>query len=94
MVDSEECGLTSIQRCDRVENESGWSLKVTGSVGSRWKKKWVAPECNCGIYAILFMSGTDMNPNRLFFRCSYFKVGLLTIKILFILFSIDAHTSR
>ncbi|KAL4397412.1 hypothetical protein AHAS_Ahas01G0189300 [Arachis hypogaea] len=36
-------------------------------------KKWVAPECNCGVYAILFMSETDINPNRLFFQCSHFK---------------------
>ncbi|KAL4398070.1 hypothetical protein AHAS_Ahas01G0255100 [Arachis hypogaea] len=73
MVHSEERGSTSNRRSARDENESSWSLNVTGSVGSRWKKKWVAPECNCGIYAILFMSGTDMNPNRLFFRCPYFK---------------------
>ncbi|KAL4349172.1 hypothetical protein AHAS_Ahas10G0015400 [Arachis hypogaea] len=73
MVDSEKCGLTSNRRSGRVENKSSWSLKVTRSVGSRWKKKWVAPECYCGIYAILFMSGTDMKPNRLFFRCPYFK---------------------
>lgn len=94
MVGSEEHGSTSNRQSWRVENESGWSLKVTGSVGSRLKKKWVAPECNYGIYAILFMSGTNMNPKRLFFRCSYFKVGLLTIKILFTLFLIDGHTSR
>ncbi|KAL4305962.1 hypothetical protein AHAS_Ahas16G0130700 [Arachis hypogaea] len=45
-----------------------------------WKKKRVVLECNCGIYAILFMSGTDINPNRLFFRCSYFKTPTLHYK--------------
>ncbi|KAL4398704.1 hypothetical protein AHAS_Ahas01G0318500 [Arachis hypogaea] len=43
--------------------------------GERNKKKWVAPECNCGTHAILFMSETELNPDRLFFGCLYFKTS-------------------
>ncbi|MED6216084.1 hypothetical protein PIB30_004109 [Stylosanthes scabra] len=48
-----------------------------GSSGSgnalKKKSKFIAPECNCGTYAILFMSSTCGNPNRLFYGCPYFK---------------------
>ncbi|MED6201055.1 hypothetical protein PIB30_091283 [Stylosanthes scabra] len=39
----------------------------------RKKSKFLAPKCNCGTYAILFMSSTLENPNRLFYGCPYFK---------------------
>ncbi|MED6144227.1 hypothetical protein PIB30_013834 [Stylosanthes scabra] len=39
----------------------------------RRKKKFSAPNCDCGAYAILFQSSTSANPNRLFFGCSKFK---------------------
>ncbi|XLR32481.1 hypothetical protein S83_060381 [Arachis hypogaea] len=37
------------------------------------KKKFEHPHCNCGRYAILFESGTRLNPSRLF-CCCYFKI--------------------
>ncbi|QHO16017.1 hypothetical protein DS421_10g299950 [Arachis hypogaea] len=56
-------------------NDEGRSISVSsvGSAGARKKKRFVAPKCNCGIHAILFMSSTQLNPNRLFFGCPYFK---------------------
>ncbi|MED6112656.1 hypothetical protein PIB30_063586 [Stylosanthes scabra] len=33
----------------------------------------VAPKCSCGAYAILYLSKTVNNPNRLFFGCPFFK---------------------
>ncbi|MED6194990.1 hypothetical protein PIB30_033806 [Stylosanthes scabra] len=54
----------------------GWSDSM-GSSGSgsalKNKSKFIAHECHCGTYAILFMSSTCGNPNRLFYGCPYFK---------------------
>ncbi|RYR58719.1 hypothetical protein Ahy_A05g024606 [Arachis hypogaea] len=36
-------------------------------------KDGVAPKCFCGEHAILFMSKTSSNPNRLFFDCPFYK---------------------
>ncbi|MED6146696.1 hypothetical protein PIB30_036932 [Stylosanthes scabra] len=57
-------------------NGDGWSatLGSSGSAGAlKRKSKFLAPECNCGTFAILFMSSTLGNPNRLFYGCPYFK---------------------
>ncbi|MED6189109.1 hypothetical protein PIB30_092531 [Stylosanthes scabra] len=32
-----------------------------------------APKCHCGVYAVLYLSKTSTNPNRLFFGCPFFK---------------------
>ncbi|MED6159577.1 hypothetical protein PIB30_043524 [Stylosanthes scabra] len=32
-----------------------------------------APKCHCGVYVVLCLSKTSKNPNRLFFRCPFFK---------------------
>ncbi|QHO54364.1 uncharacterized protein DS421_2g56110 [Arachis hypogaea] len=37
------------------------------------KKKFTAPTCNCGTYAILFESFTKDTPKQAFCRCFYFK---------------------
>ncbi|QHO53472.1 uncharacterized protein DS421_2g48260 [Arachis hypogaea] len=60
-----------------ASNDEGRSIFVSsvGSAGARKKKKFVAPKCNCGIHAILFMSSTQSNPNRLFFGCPNFKTA-------------------
>ncbi|XP_057739908.1 uncharacterized protein At4g04775-like [Arachis stenosperma] len=57
-------------------NDEGRSISVSsvGSAGVRKKKRFVTPKCNCGIHAILFMSSTQLNSNRLFFGCPYFKI--------------------
>ncbi|MED6168854.1 hypothetical protein PIB30_015472 [Stylosanthes scabra] len=54
----------------------GWSgsMGSSGSISALKKRsKFIAPECNCGTFAILFMSFTLRNPNRLFYGCPYFK---------------------
>ncbi|QHN86725.1 uncharacterized protein DS421_16g548700 [Arachis hypogaea] len=51
------------------------SVSSVGSAGARKKKRFVASRCNCGIHAILFMSSTQSNPNRLFFGCPNFKTA-------------------
>ncbi|MED6181904.1 hypothetical protein PIB30_023746 [Stylosanthes scabra] len=59
-----------------VGDGEGWSATKasSGSAGGLKKKsRFVSPECNCGSYAILFMSSTLRNPNRLFYECPYFK---------------------
>ncbi|MED6218542.1 hypothetical protein PIB30_027468 [Stylosanthes scabra] len=57
-------------------NGDGWSGTL-GSFGSgnalKKKIKFIAPKCNCGTFAILFMSSTLGNPNRLFYGCPYSK---------------------
>ncbi|MED6168858.1 hypothetical protein PIB30_015692 [Stylosanthes scabra] len=66
-----------------LRNPRSWS-GTCGSgksgAGGEWirrKKKFAAPRCNCGAYAILFHSSTSGNPNRLFFGCSNFKTSTL-----------------
>ncbi|MED6127857.1 hypothetical protein PIB30_092141 [Stylosanthes scabra] len=51
----------------------GFGRSSGGGGWSRRKKKFPAPRCKCGSYAILFQSSTVGNPNRLFFGCSNFK---------------------
>ncbi|QHO60213.1 uncharacterized protein LOC110269547 [Arachis ipaensis] len=60
-----------------VSNDEGRSISVSsvGSAGARKKKRFVAPKCNYGIHAILFMSSTQSNPNMLFFGCPNFKTA-------------------
>ncbi|XP_020970027.1 uncharacterized protein LOC110268315 [Arachis ipaensis] len=33
----------------------------------------VAPRCFCGVYAIMYMSRTISNPNRVFLGCPFYK---------------------
>ncbi|MED6111883.1 hypothetical protein PIB30_056421 [Stylosanthes scabra] len=47
----------------------------TGGEIKRRMRKFVAPRCRCGAYAILFQSSTSDNPNRLFFGCLNFKTS-------------------
>ncbi|MED6202253.1 hypothetical protein PIB30_103475 [Stylosanthes scabra] len=59
-------------------NDDGWSAALGSSrsagVGALKKRsKFVAPKCNCRAFAILFMSSTLGNPNRIFYGCPYFK---------------------
>ncbi|MED6199298.1 hypothetical protein PIB30_074728, partial [Stylosanthes scabra] len=54
----------------------GWSVTKRSSESAsamKKKSKFLASECKCGAYAILFMSSTLGNPNRLFYGCPYFK---------------------
>ncbi|RYR38254.1 hypothetical protein Ahy_A09g043230 [Arachis hypogaea] len=38
-------------------------------------KDGISPKCFCGVYAIMFMSKTSNNPNRLFLGCPFYKVS-------------------
>ncbi|XP_057745203.1 uncharacterized protein At4g04775-like [Arachis stenosperma] len=60
-----------------ASDDEGRSISVSsvGSAGAKMKKRFVALKCNCGIHAILFMSSTKSNPNRLFFGCPNFKIA-------------------
>ncbi|QHN76831.1 uncharacterized protein DS421_19g647360 [Arachis hypogaea] len=60
-----------------ASDDEGRSISVSsvGSAGARMKKRFVAPKCNCGMHAILFMSSTQSNPKKLFFRCLNFKTA-------------------
>ncbi|RYQ93085.1 hypothetical protein Ahy_B09g099344 [Arachis hypogaea] len=40
-------------------------------------KDGVSPKCFCGENAIMFMSKTSNNPNRLFLGCSFYKMSTL-----------------
>ncbi|MED6153032.1 hypothetical protein PIB30_097632 [Stylosanthes scabra] len=59
--------------CDRAVGGESWSTTSSHRGASTKKKRFVAPMCHYGTYAILFESSTQMNPNRLFFGCSHFK---------------------
>ncbi|XLR31903.1 hypothetical protein S83_059803 [Arachis hypogaea] len=72
----------SSSRTVEESSEAGKNLcwsPTLGSIGSirektnQGKKRFVAPRCHCGTYAILFQSSTAENSNRLFFCCSMFK---------------------
>ncbi|MED6225509.1 hypothetical protein PIB30_094416 [Stylosanthes scabra] len=75
----------SASNCDSGKDEGkgdseGWSAMKGSSESVRAlkkKSKFLAPECNCEAYAILFMSLTLENPNRLFYGCPYFKTPAL-----------------
>ncbi|QHN78711.1 uncharacterized protein [Arachis hypogaea] len=62
---------------DVVNDESrSATTGSSGSVGPRKtmkKKRFNAPRCYCGTHAILFLSSTELNPNRLFYGCPNFK---------------------
>ncbi|MED6167949.1 hypothetical protein PIB30_007621 [Stylosanthes scabra] len=63
---------------DRVSSESRRSSSAmrgffAAKVGN--ERDGVAPKCNCGVYAVWYLSNTSKNPNRLFFGCPFFKIG-------------------
>ncbi|RYR01825.1 hypothetical protein Ahy_B06g080690 [Arachis hypogaea] len=51
----------------------------------------VAPRCFCGVYAIMYMSKTISNPNRVFLCCPFYKGNQLHCK--FFLW-VDEHLAR
>ncbi|RYR39941.1 hypothetical protein Ahy_A09g045580 [Arachis hypogaea] len=60
---------------DGLNDDGSIFVSFVGSAEARKKKRFVALKCNCGIHAILFISSTHLNPNRLFFGCPYFKIA-------------------
>ncbi|KAL4394651.1 hypothetical protein AHAS_Ahas02G0173300 [Arachis hypogaea] len=66
----ERCASSNL----RAGDSWSYSMNSNESIVGRRKKRWVSPKCCCGSDAVLFMSGTKSNPNRLFLRCPKFKL--------------------
>ncbi|MED6136064.1 hypothetical protein PIB30_052482 [Stylosanthes scabra] len=51
------------------------SSSTQGIFTAKVSKEWdgAAPKCHCRVYAVLYLSKTSKNPNRLFFGCPFFK---------------------
>ncbi|MED6180608.1 hypothetical protein PIB30_011644 [Stylosanthes scabra] len=60
-----------------------------GKVGN--ERDGAAPKCRCGVYAIVYLSKTSKNPNRLFFGYPFFKIGGPHCKFLLWL---DEHAAK
>ncbi|RYR49646.1 hypothetical protein Ahy_A07g036176 [Arachis hypogaea] len=68
------------ERCSSSNLQDGgdsWSYSMNSnqSIVGRRKKRWVSPKCYCGSDAILLISRTKNNPNRLFLHCPKFKTA-------------------
>ncbi|MED6174763.1 hypothetical protein PIB30_072124 [Stylosanthes scabra] len=63
-----ESAATSSRRRERSSSTQGVNVPRF-----REEMSGVAPKCRCGVYAILYLSKTVSNPNRLFFGCPFFK---------------------
>ncbi|MED6196421.1 hypothetical protein PIB30_047304 [Stylosanthes scabra] len=62
-------GAGSSRRSDRSSSSTqGVYLPKPGE-----ERDGVAPKCWCGMYAILYLSRIERNPNRLFFGCPFFR---------------------
>ncbi|MED6210146.1 hypothetical protein PIB30_061427, partial [Stylosanthes scabra] len=59
------------RRSERSSSTQGVYLSTPGE-----ERDGIASKCSCGVYAILYLSKTSMNPNRLFFGCPFFRGGL------------------
>ncbi|QHO53240.1 uncharacterized protein DS421_2g46140 [Arachis hypogaea] len=55
------------------EGRSPLSVSAGSVAAPKKKNKFIAPRCRCGAHSILFLSSTELNPNRLFFGCPHFK---------------------
>ncbi|KAL4286527.1 hypothetical protein AHAS_Ahas19G0095100 [Arachis hypogaea] len=73
MVGSGECCSSSNLRAGG--DSWSYSMNSNESIVGRRKKRWVFPKCYCGPDAILLMSGSKNNPDRLFLRCPKFKTA-------------------
>ncbi|MED6108206.1 hypothetical protein PIB30_021342 [Stylosanthes scabra] len=53
------------------------SSSTQGIFTAKVSKEWdgAAPKCHCRVYAVLYLSKTSKNPNRLFFGCPFFKIS-------------------
>ncbi|KAL4373253.1 hypothetical protein AHAS_Ahas05G0063300 [Arachis hypogaea] len=75
----ERCASSNLRAGDSWSYSMNSNESIVGrrkkSIVGRRKKRWVSPKCCCGSYAVLFMSGTKSNPDRLFLRCPKFKTA-------------------
>ncbi|MED6111109.1 hypothetical protein PIB30_049484 [Stylosanthes scabra] len=62
---------SSAMRADRsASSAQGYFAAKVGN-----EQDGAAPKCYCSVYAILYLSKTSNNSNRLFFGCPFFKIG-------------------
>ncbi|MED6130109.1 hypothetical protein PIB30_114825, partial [Stylosanthes scabra] len=72
MLMHQSCGSQRSGSGVRAERSSSSAQGFfVANVGS--ERDGAAPKCKCGVYAILYLSKTSNNPNRLFFGCPFFK---------------------
>ncbi|MED6225160.1 hypothetical protein PIB30_091019, partial [Stylosanthes scabra] len=62
-----------MESCSATIGSGGTGGSIGGVSSKMMSKKFVAPICSCGDYALLFQSKTSSNPDRLFFGCQHFK---------------------
>ncbi|MED6156196.1 hypothetical protein PIB30_012211 [Stylosanthes scabra] len=75
----------------RGEDRSSGSTQGFFAMRVTDDKDGAAPKCHCGVYAILYLSKTESNPNRLFFGCPFFKIKMQHCKYFKWL---DSHTAK
>ncbi|MED6106934.1 hypothetical protein PIB30_009234 [Stylosanthes scabra] len=81
-----EGAATSSRRSERSSSTQGVYVPTVGE-----DMDGVAPKCRCGVYAILYLSKTASNPNRLFFGCPLFNGRMPHCKSFLWL---DEHTTK
>ncbi|RYR74391.1 hypothetical protein Ahy_A02g009086 [Arachis hypogaea] len=67
----ERCASSNL----RADDSWSYSMNSNESIVGRRKKRWVSQKFSCGSDAVLFMSGTKSNLNRLFLWCPKFKTA-------------------
>ncbi|XP_020975155.1 uncharacterized protein LOC110270352 [Arachis ipaensis] len=82
---------TSRRSRRRVSEENSASSLDPCVVHDGDLKDDVAPRCFCGVYAIMYMSRTISNPNRVFLGCPFYKENQPHCK--FFLW-VDEHLAR
>ncbi|MED6200782.1 hypothetical protein PIB30_088628 [Stylosanthes scabra] len=73
-------------------DRSSWSTQGVFAAKVGDDRDGVAPKCHCGVYAILYLSKTANNPNRLFFGCPFFKKARVAHCKFFLW--LDRHTEK
>ncbi|MED6212171.1 hypothetical protein PIB30_080612 [Stylosanthes scabra] len=60
------------------------------------EKDGAAHKCHCGVYAVLYLSKTSKNPNKLFFGCPFFKVVVIVdaVEPLQVFLWLDQHSTK
>ncbi|QHO34237.1 uncharacterized protein DS421_9g265220 [Arachis hypogaea] len=64
---------TSRRSVSGVREEKSVSSSIPCGVHADHPNDAVARRCFCGVYAIMYMSRTSSNPNRIFLGCPFYK---------------------
>ncbi|RYQ92045.1 hypothetical protein Ahy_B09g098148 [Arachis hypogaea] len=70
---SKRASSTSRRSVSGVRQENSASSLVPCVVHAGDVNDAVAPRCFCGVYAIMYMSRTVSNPNRIFLGCPFYN---------------------